>query len=380
MLNPLPQHQSVDIDLDALGAVFDSDAGEGFVFDLVTALPRRATSLGDAEWVYRREEFEPDPARFVPLEPLSYAQGVALRAAFVATQPAPLKEVLQKQLDLAAPLRAFERHLALDAALRQAWEMYRGRVLRAFARDWLHRHAPQLMPPGDEDTTALKVARSLPLAGVDLQLLRMRRWTSLCTQVATCVFAWASATPAARWIWLTIFSLLTATVLRATRSALQCSAGVQRGQALVFALIEAAVGLMLGLFILFVLLAVFADGMAGERSVWTSATLQRYLWSDPLLWPASLIVLIMQTATWTALLPRLRRDLPYYPWTGWSESFGQWTGFLIGLALGAFIGVTSGSAGLMVATMACVVLVLEWWWLSPLPGPELRPSQENRGQ
>jgi hypothetical protein len=364
------------VDLDALAACLDSRAEEGVVFDRERGVPRRADSLASHERTHVGEDLVPDPARFEALQPIDYERGLALMQGFVATrEETHLRAALTTLLQSAAPFVEFDRRLAREPALRDAWHAYRDRALRALARDWLRANAPEwhVAAAGDDADAGPALPLGVAFDPGRIERARRIRWrAALWTQGIACGGALLSQVPAARWVWLSGVAVALSAWLVPLREALQCSAGPRRGMAWTNAIAQIVVGVG-GMTALMLLLAgIFADERALSQ-VFDSATLHRFLWSDPLVLPATLAVIGAQLHAAWVLRPLLRRDLAHYRWGSGGEPLWRIVAFLLGLCLGAFLGVSFDSAWPVVLAMGGLMLATEHQMLRHLPAPILRP-------
>lgn len=137
---------ALKIDLDALGAAFDN-AGSSISYldldsgDILVRLP-------DEPAPGESDKYNIEPERYLRIDPLTAAQQLALREAFLASvDDLSAHVVLSQALAGRKALRSFHYALEQFPPARVAWARYQARVLVEHALEWLQENGLEAGSP-----------------------------------------------------------------------------------------------------------------------------------------------------------------------------------------------------------------------------------------
>jgi len=143
--------QALTIDLQRLENALEGDESLDHYLDLDTG---EILAVGPAAPIPgSTEKYDVQPQRYLPIEPLADARGLAMREEFLYTQQDPhAHPLLSRALTGRRPLRTFDYGLEHFPRLREAWLAYRQRWLREYALEWLEENG--LEPAGELSSRA----------------------------------------------------------------------------------------------------------------------------------------------------------------------------------------------------------------------------------
>jgi hypothetical protein len=104
-------------------------------------VPAEPAPLEPSRITAERRAMQADPARYVPITPISVDQQHQIMQSFVeALDPSATRQVLELALDGDRPLRAFRNALVADPAAEQAFVKFRLKAVKTIIEDWRNRN------------------------------------------------------------------------------------------------------------------------------------------------------------------------------------------------------------------------------------------------